>query len=219
MLRRRFITIANGLYRWLRVKATASIKRKTDLKSATAADTKVTQKFKMERKTDLTARLIGDLKLSRGVKTSRKVNLEGSEPADITTTKAVKAGRKTHLVTFYIGQLKVLKKFPTFRKANLDTASTETLPEVSKKLHTKSGVTFGKANPEHTNVQSKIMTQSSLNLDHTSPSGIAVACELPKLTCTAPLDYWFMPEIDEDGVLHIKQVSSAVINGDTLEVR
>ena len=203
----------------MRVRVNIVTKHKADLKSADAYDVKVSRKFKMEHRADLTAQPIDELKVNRAARAARQVELKGNEATDVEMKKHMKTGRKIHLEAFYRAPLEVLRKFPSFRKAELDSAPTETIPVVSKKLHTKSSVTFKHANPEHTNVQAKIMTQTSNALDYTVPSGLAVACDIPHLTCTAVMDYWFMPEIDDEGVLHIKQVSSAVINGDTLEVR
>jgi hypothetical protein len=207
------------LFRWFQVKVKITPRRKTDLTEADAVETKVTQRFKMERSTDLKAQPIGDLKLTKGVKAKTRTNLVSCEPADVKATKRSNLITYIRLDAFYRAPIEILKKLRSFSHATLDQAPTETIPEVSKELHTKSKAEFNKAYPEYTKVNTKIKTKSSMIVGQTGSSDIAVKCELPKLDCTAVMDYWFIPEIDEDGVLHIKQVSSAVINGDTLEVR
>ena len=238
MLRRRFIMLAAGGYRWIRAMVTALVGRSVTIDAVPGAEVKAKKKQRFGRKVNILSCPAGALKHSSTVTVKRKINLVSSGIRFLHVTRAAIYETVCDLREVYIGWLFGIKTAVTKRKANIDAADGATT-EAERLIPTRrkangttgigvdadsvrmipTGLSADAGTGNAVDAQTAREGVTGLTAAAVSADGVdAVAGRVSTAGKTAEAAFWFYPEFDEDGVLIVRQVYSATLTGDILEV-
>lgn len=230
--------LAAGGYRWIRARVTALLGRTVNLGTAPGSVVTARKKPKFARKVDVESCPAGEVKHSSTVVVKRKINLVSSGIRCLHVGRAAIAKTVCDLQEVYIGWLFGIKTAVTKRKANIGAADGATA-EADRKIPTRRKANTSTAPARvargarmvPTAISSVAGTGDAVDAQ-TAREGVtglsavplgadgvdAVAGRASQAGKTAEAAYWFYPEVVEDGVVIIRQVYSATLKGDILEV-
>lgn len=238
MVRRRFIMLAAGGYRWLYARVAALVGRSVNLDAVPSAVVVGKKKPKFFRKSNIESCPAGEVKHISEVTVKRKSNLWSSGIRYIHVTRAAISETVCNLQEVYIGWLFGIKTAVTKRKANIGAADGAT-SEADRKIPTRRKANTSTAPARVARGARMVPTELSsdagtgnavdaktaregvtgLSAVAVSADGVdAVAGRVSQVGKTAEAAFWFYPEMVKSGVLVIRQVYSSTITGDTMEV-
>ena len=230
--------LAAGGYRWIRARVTALLGRTVNLGTAPGSVVTARKKPKFARKVDVESCPAGEVKHSSTVSVKRKINLVSSGIRYLHVGRAAIAKTVCDLQEVYIGWLFGIKTAVTKRKANIGaadgaTAEAERLIPTSRKANGTTGIgvdadsvrmiptglSADAGTGNAVDAQTAREGVTGLSAVAVSADGVdAVAGRTSETATTSDLAFWFYPEVVEDGVVIIRQVYSATLKGDILEV-
>lgn len=227
-----------GGFRWFKAKLMSFLRKDVNLEQAPGSDLSTVKMVKTKSTMAALGQPSSDLYVSSTARSDSEGMLIGAPVVDTKFESNARVSKNIGLVAYIIGKLTLARKAVSVFVTNLIAAASAT-PVVKRIVKSKmdttlvpvdaaeanssetvrSGCTAAPiaANPEFVATNRSAVLDCAINVSATDAEEIA-ANRSVKTDSEATLVWWIFPEVDENGVLTIKQTYNATQTDDVLEV-